>query len=143
MEQQDSGLTVHANTAGDVLNILRRYSGKKKQVWIPRGLIRKSSQIFLLGLSPKVFFFSLFSFFIHAGKLIRACAVFLNNILIHIHTVTLAHTWELQSTTAGGRGGRGGGGGRGLALSHGPTFPRQEGEDPGVQQLWVAGVKTQ
>lgn len=38
--------------------------------------------------------------FIHAGKLIWACAVFLNNFLIHIHTVTLAHTWELRSTNA-------------------------------------------
>lgn len=26
--------------------------------------------------------------------------MFLNNILIHIHTVTLTHTWELQSTNA-------------------------------------------
>lgn len=94
-QQQDSGLkyvmlTVHPNTAGFVLNILRDTAAKQKPVSNPWSLQRKSRQIFLTGLSPKIFFF-LFRFYSCRGAYLSVCCVSQHHPDSHSHSYTRSH----------------------------------------------------
>lgn len=90
-------LTVHRGTAGAALEHFQRYTSRFKSLEF-----RECRQRLLTGDLAGAFPRSLVFFLIHAGKLFRARVLFLNNTSIHIHTLTLDHTWELQSTITPG-----------------------------------------
>lgn len=82
-------LTVHPHTAGCVFNILRDTAAKKKPVSSPWSLQRKSRQIFLTGLSPKIFF--LFRFYSCREAYLSVCCVSQHHPDSHSHSYTRSH----------------------------------------------------
>lgn len=137
---QDSDMWCSLYTAAQRWNIFKDTQAALNP-WSLGNVDRDFSQETSLELFPTLWFFK-----IHAGKLFRARVLFLNNTSIHIHTLTLDHTWELQSTITPGC----------WAASLGKlkearplesTLPRQVswrgGSSSSPPYLWAAVVKTE